>query len=65
MRPGPGRPPSDNPRTEKIEIRLTKNESEKLTYVSVHTKQSRSQIVRNCIEALYEETRKTVEAEQK
>lgn len=49
-----GRPPSKNPRSIRIELRLTDAEQERLDWCVAHTGKNRSDIIRAGIDAVYE-----------
>lgn len=53
MSPRTGRPLSDNPKNVRVETRMTKEDLEKLEYCCRITGKSRSEIVREGIEAVY------------
>ncbi|WP_147539041.1 ribbon-helix-helix domain-containing protein [Anaerotruncus rubiinfantis] len=53
MSPRTGRPPSDNPKQVRTEIRLTKEDKEILEYCCKVTGRSKSEIVREGIYTIY------------
>lgn len=54
MSPRTGRPPSDNPRHERVETKMTKEELEKLNLCCRATGKSRSEIIRAGIDLIYD-----------
>ena len=53
MSPKTGRPISDNPRQERVETRMNKEELEKLDYCCEITGKGRSEIIRDGIDKVY------------
>ena len=53
MSPRTGRPLSDNPRHERVETKMTKEELKKLDTCCQVTGKSRSEVIRAGIEAIY------------
>ncbi|MFB5268539.1 ribbon-helix-helix protein, CopG family [Paenibacillus enshidis] len=53
-----GRPPSDNPKSEKIEIRVNQDIMSKLDAAAKKLNTTRSDIVRKGIEKVYDELQK-------
>ncbi|MFM9278145.1 ribbon-helix-helix protein, CopG family [Paenibacillus jiagnxiensis] len=53
-----GRPPSDNPKSEKIEIRVDQETMSKLNAAAEKLNTTRSDIVRKGIEKVYDELQK-------
>lgn len=53
MSPRTGRPLSDNPRHERVETKMTKEELEKLDYCCQVTGKSRSEVIRAGIDVIY------------
>lgn len=56
MSPKTGRPPKDNPMNKRIQIRANTEELEKLDYCAKIQKTSRSDIVRQGIDLVYDKT---------
>lgn len=48
-----GRPPSDNPKSSRVEIRMTPEEEEKLDYCCKVSGKSRSEVAREGIQIMY------------
>ena len=53
MSPRKGRPPAENPRHERVETKMTKEELEKLDYCCRATGKSRSEVIRAGIDVIY------------
>lgn len=58
MSPRTGRPPSDNPKNSRVEIRMTSEDEDKLDYCCKATGKSRSEIAREGIDIVYTRLRK-------
>ena len=58
MSPKTGRPPKENPKDTRIQIRLDKQTLEKLDVCAEHKKSNRSEIIRQGIDLVYAETKK-------
>lgn len=58
MSPKTGRPPKDNPMTERLQIRVNRDELKKLDECAEIQKTTRSDIVRQGIDLVYEKTKK-------
>ncbi len=57
MSPRTGRPPLENPRNSRVEIRMTSEEEKKLDYCCKATGKSRSDIAREGIDIVYSRLR--------
>lgn len=58
MSPRTGRPKSDNPKSEEIKIRATKEDKEMLRVCCERLKQTQYEVVMNGIKKVYAETEK-------
>lgn len=58
MKPQMGRPKIDNPRSTQLGVRLTKNELDKLDFLSENFKLTRAETIRKCIELIFRDIKK-------
>ena len=65
MGPRTGRPLSDNPRQERVETKMTKEELKKLDYCCQATGKSRSEVIRAGIDVIYENLDKPEQKQNK